>query len=311
MRLIVFFLLLSFSSEAQIIRANPFYVGRVAAAPAGDTLILDSFPSAAGWSVRKLRTAYTGNCMRVRRTLDNTEQDIGFVNNFLDTASLKTFAGTSNLRVTTWYDQSGNGRDASQSTAANQPKIYDSATASIPRRNNVIAMTCDAGNLLSITTGLNIFQNVGYAVIFGTACNTTSSGQETLLTATTGTSAINARINAAYNLSTAQRNNIQIRRLDADGSGNFLGSSNFSLTNLELTVSRMEWANAFAGIYRNNGTVRTGSFGTAGNTSNTASQSMRIADIIGDVVEIIAYNTDVETNRTAITDNIRRNFLFY
>jgi hypothetical protein len=62
----------------------------------------------------------------VRRSSDNTEQNIGFVNNELDTSSLTTFCGAGNGFVTTWYDQSGNAINALQTTAANQPQIVSS-----------------------------------------------------------------------------------------------------------------------------------------------------------------------------------------
>jgi len=89
--------------------------------------LLDTYSGATvAYSLRKLRTAYTGNCIRVRRSSDNTEQDIGFVNNVLDTASLLTFVGASNGFVTTWYDQSGNGNNVTQSTATAQPSIVTS-----------------------------------------------------------------------------------------------------------------------------------------------------------------------------------------
>ena len=72
-------------------------------------LLLDTYTGAsAAYSLRLLRTAYTGNCIRVRRSSDNAEQDFAFVSNDLDTASLLTFCGVGNGFVTTWYDQSGN-----------------------------------------------------------------------------------------------------------------------------------------------------------------------------------------------------------
>jgi hypothetical protein len=74
-----------------------------------------------------LRTAYTGSAIRVRRSSDNTEQNIGFdVNGNLDTVALLAFCGVGNGFVTTWYDQSGNARNATQATAANQPTIVNS-----------------------------------------------------------------------------------------------------------------------------------------------------------------------------------------
>ena len=91
--------------------------------------LLDLYPSsAAAYSLRKLRTAYTGSAIRVRRASDNTEQNIGFVNNVLDTSSLTSFCSGTNGFVTTWYDQSGNGRNATQTTAINQPQIVSSGS---------------------------------------------------------------------------------------------------------------------------------------------------------------------------------------
>lgn len=89
--------------------------------------LLDTYPNAAAaYSVRKLRTAYTGSAIRVRRSSDNTESDIGFSGVNLDTSALTSFCGSGNGFVTTWYDQSGNGRNATQTTAANQPQIVSS-----------------------------------------------------------------------------------------------------------------------------------------------------------------------------------------
>ena len=78
-------------------------------APPTPSLLLDTYPNAAvAYSLRKLRTDYSGNAIRVRRSSDNVEQDFGFVGNDLDTASLLTFCGVGNGFITTWYDQSTN-----------------------------------------------------------------------------------------------------------------------------------------------------------------------------------------------------------
>jgi hypothetical protein len=89
--------------------------------------LLDDYSgAAAAYSLRKLRSAYTGNAIRVRRASDNTEQNIGFVNNELDTSSLTSFCSGTNGFVTTWYDQSGNGRNFTQTSATSQPEIVNS-----------------------------------------------------------------------------------------------------------------------------------------------------------------------------------------
>jgi hypothetical protein len=88
------------------------------------TGLLDLYPNAAvAYSLRRLRADYTGSAIRVRRSSDNAEQDIGFVSNVLDTASLLTFVGAGDGFVTTWYDQSGLGLNATQTVAGVQPEI--------------------------------------------------------------------------------------------------------------------------------------------------------------------------------------------
>lgn len=92
-------------------------------------LLLDTYPGAtAAYSLRKLRSAYTGFCIQVRRSSDNTTQNIGFVNNMLDTASLLTFCGSGSGFVSIWYDQSGNSNNASQTNFTNQPDVVTLGT---------------------------------------------------------------------------------------------------------------------------------------------------------------------------------------
>jgi len=51
--------------------------------------VLDTYTGAQiAYSFRKLRSAYSGNCIEVRRSSDNTTQNIGFVANVLDEVSL-------------------------------------------------------------------------------------------------------------------------------------------------------------------------------------------------------------------------------
>ena len=91
--------------------------------------ILDTYGSAdTAFSLRKLRTAYAGSAIRVRRSSDNTEQDIGFAKNILDLSSLLAFCGTGNGFVTVWYDQSGNGNNILQTSATSQPQIVASGS---------------------------------------------------------------------------------------------------------------------------------------------------------------------------------------
>jgi hypothetical protein len=90
-------------------------------------LPLDLIPGAiTAVSFRKIRSDYTGACIRVRRVTDNVQQDIGFINGVLDTTSLLAFLGGVNGALHTMYDQSGNGNNFSNSTNPDQPIIVNS-----------------------------------------------------------------------------------------------------------------------------------------------------------------------------------------
>ena len=89
--------------------------------------LLDEVPNAnIGFDLQKLRSAYSGACIKVLRDSDNTTLDIGFVNNVIDTVSLLSFIGSGTGYVHTWYDQSINGNNATQTVKVNMPRIVNS-----------------------------------------------------------------------------------------------------------------------------------------------------------------------------------------
>ena len=76
----------------------------------GEQLYLNTYPAGmGGYSMYKIDINYTGSCLRVRRSSDNTESDIGFdVSGALDESALLSFVGTGgtdNGYVTKWYVQ--------------------------------------------------------------------------------------------------------------------------------------------------------------------------------------------------------------
>jgi hypothetical protein len=112
---------------------------------------------AAAYSVRKVRTAYTGFCMDVRRDSDNTTGSIGFdAFGNLDTGSLLAFAtgsaGTGSGFVKTWYDQSGNNRHATQTATGSQPLIINSGSLYIQNSKPAVYFNGVAGTLLENTS---------------------------------------------------------------------------------------------------------------------------------------------------------------
>ena len=103
--------------------------GLITSVSAFVSLLLDNLTGATGsFSLRLLDSSYSGSAIQVRRASDNTTQDIGFVNNELDTASLSTFCSGTDGFVTIWYNQSDTNNNAIQTSASDQPKIYDSST---------------------------------------------------------------------------------------------------------------------------------------------------------------------------------------
>jgi hypothetical protein len=107
--------------------------------------LLDQFPNAAAaFSVKKERTAYSGNCIKVRRASDNNTLNIGFVGDDLDISSLQTFCAGTDGFINTWYDQSGNAKNATQATNANQPKIVTSG--SVILKDGIPAISSDGVN---------------------------------------------------------------------------------------------------------------------------------------------------------------------
>lgn len=103
------------------------------------------------YGLRKLRAAYSGYALRVRRSSDNTETDVEFYNskevtlNSTVTAggTLRDFVGANTAFVTKWYNQSGNSStqagggkwsgyptapDAAQTVTSNQPELITSGS---------------------------------------------------------------------------------------------------------------------------------------------------------------------------------------
>jgi hypothetical protein len=92
-----------------------------------NTPLLDTYTgAAAAYSLRKLRTAYTGAAVEVYN--GSSYADIGFnVFSELDTVALAAHCGSNSGYVSKWYSQTGS-NDATQTNTANMPKIYDGTT---------------------------------------------------------------------------------------------------------------------------------------------------------------------------------------
>lgn len=81
------------------------------------------------FAMRRMLTSYTGAIIRVRRSSDNTEQDIGYgADNLLDGTALAAFVGAGTGVISTWYDQKGSANFTSPTTGE-RPGILSGNTA--------------------------------------------------------------------------------------------------------------------------------------------------------------------------------------
>lgn len=271
-----------FLSPALAGDSGPSYVG-----------LLDVYSgAAAAYSLRQLRTAYTGNAIRVRRSSDNTEQNIGFVNNVLDTASLLTFCGAGNGFVTTWYDQSGNANNAIQTTAFNQPQIVSNGAMITTNGKNSILFNSTKLMLLSssITVGVSSYTSfVGKRAV---------SGDKVI-----GLSRWNTNGYSMY--------------LWSDNKYYFLGKTNSYLassaadtTTAQLLLTGQNSAGTMS-MFKNSNTITSSPAVTVYST---------LVDAIGgasgnfancNLQEAILYNSDQSANRTGIETNINTFYTIY
>ena len=120
------------------------------------------------WGLRGYNAAYaagSNKAINVRRDSDNATRDIVILpTGALDVATATTFAASANLFVTKLYDQTGNGNDISQATAAAQPKLIFNFIGSLPgiQLNGSMYMTVTRGADIGIpVTMVNVAERTG------------------------------------------------------------------------------------------------------------------------------------------------------
>lgn len=134
----------------------------------GVNRLYNLYPFDAGYSMRQLNNSAT-HAIRVRRSSDNAELDIGFDDGDLDTSSLLAFVGSGNGFVTAWYDQSGNGRHLTQSTATRQPSLVVNGVIRTLPNGTIGFRTTEPGleTLDNQTIPFNLTMNQANLAFFG------------------------------------------------------------------------------------------------------------------------------------------------
>ena len=113
------------------------------------------------YALRRLFGAYTGAQVRLRRSTNDEETDVTFDKyGHLVDFDLTTWIGAATAYVTTWYDQSGEDNDLTQTNVTYQPK-YDSrnkrvnlnnAYMTIPGSDNVAPFSTNQPTLVQRTS---------------------------------------------------------------------------------------------------------------------------------------------------------------
>ena len=262
-------------------------------------LLLDTYSSAsAAYSLRKLRTAYTGNAITVRRSSDSTSINVGFdLNGALDTTSLLSFVGAGDGFVSVWYDQSGNGRNVIQLTSADQPQIVNNGVVYVdsnnkPRVKGYVNSTTNLNLSISPTPQpVTVFGVVNYSSLTVPHTYPFALDLFTLLLPIISAENGYARIYAGSNLS---------------------NSVPLSINTNYLSYGLLNSGSSQVGI---NNTINTGN---AGDGSVNVVNQIRLfnaanngAALNGYLSEIIIYFSNQLTNRTGIAANINSFYTIY
>lgn len=252
-------------------------------------LLLNTYSgAAAAYSLRKLDYDYTGSAIRVT-TNGSDSADISFVNNELDTASLEAFAGSGDAYISTWFDQSGNGLNATQSTFSSMPKIVSLGSTILENGKPTITF---AGNYLET------------ALI------------STLIPQPITTFSTYKQNNHRFIYDNVDSINIfRLRGTFPDfypeiSSGITLSATSSSASSFGLTTAIHNGANSF--IYRNNVQLANGDSGNNPFEGLTIGANRNGVDnLSGAISEIILYPSNESSNRTGIETNINDFYSIY
>jgi hypothetical protein len=270
--------------------------------------LLDLYPNAAAaYSLRKLRSAYTGSAIRVRNA-SNAEQDIGFdAFGNLDTSALTSFCGSGNGFVTTWFDQSGNNLNVTQTTAANQPQIVSSG--SVININSKPSLKFDGsndflngGDILDI--GSNSFMGIGFATI-----NTASTGSLYAKSIAAAGSDRYAFIRESTQYTALFNPNTGVNIIQFNASlGNQLYCQQIirGVSHTAFINNVQQAIDATVGNYNINSTYRF-LLGAYNNSTDTGQQLF----LNGNLSEFVFYLNDQSSNRTGISTNINSYYGIY
>ena len=252
--------------------------------------LLDTYSATAAYSLRQLKTGVT-SVVRVRRSSDNREAN--FTPTEITDGTLTGFCGGGDGFVVTWYDQSGNSNDATQSTAASQPQIVSSGSLIATAGGNYGVDFDGSNDRITLGTPISTTQLFYSTSVFERLTSGIRSIPFGRTTTSNNTPFWWNPTNGIYSNMTTQN----LHDSSQTQTGEFLQTSlRDSSNNLKY------WLNALAGTIKTyaNGTGQLDSIG-----------SMTTLYHNGIICEAIYFNDDQESNRTAIESDINGHYSIY
>lgn len=267
------------------------------------TGLLDTYSgAAAAYSMRRLSSTYTGACLKVERSTDGTTKDIGFDEaGNLDVLTLLEFVGTGDGRIHTWFDQSGNGNDATQTTDADQPLIVSSG--SLIQENEKPAMQFDGSDDYLLGANKTTIDNTAIFSVIKSDSNT----QDCVFIQTSFT----AGNFVTLGLGGIGSSSAIGSRLAVGGPVvSQVGDSTFTSTDQTL-VSYL--ADNATGQMFIDGIQETDVVGSRNNFNATTigARGDGLNNFFGKIQEVIFYDSDETSNRTGIQTNINDYYDIY
>lgn len=189
--------------------------------PGGTPAPLDAFAGQiyAAFGLERLFTGHAGPCLRVRRSADDAQADIGFAGRRLDMTALLAFVGAGSGHVVAWYDQSGNGHHAEQASAAAQPRLVTAGVAAVGPGGGPVLPFDGTDDFLECAGSL-AFSRAQPAVTMGAATLRDSTGSRTLAFVAVGGGVV-SRAQLSVGASVVAGG----RRLNADAYADMIGPS--------------------------------------------------------------------------------------
>lgn len=283
---------------------NPYVHG----AGAVSGYLLDTYSATVAYSLRQLKTGVT-SVVRVRRSPGNQEQD--FTATEVADGTLASFIGSGkDGYVTTWYDQSGNGNNITQSTASNQPRLVASGVVQLMpssgNSRNGISWGFTGTQELTLGSALTELNNGNDFSIFSVASGTNGSVQCIMNTRT------NNSANNRISILTGHGASGALAQIHNGTTGtNVIIGSNLSTGGYVYSHHVDGTAKSMDAYYNGNGAYTNTWMGTYSNLDLGVGLDRGFTWEIGVIAELIIFGTDQSSNRTAIESDINTYYSIY